>query len=117
MAVVNIHALAYDALRYIRSVCPWDTGTMHDAIDIDRTARGVYEITIGSDPATYAVYTNEPWIADRWNGKPNPNEHWIDKGVLAIVETIARAVGGRVESEGEIERWFNQNYDNAKTTG
>lgn len=26
--------------------------------------------------APYVPYTNEPWLAKKWNGKKNPNEGW-----------------------------------------
>ena len=48
------------------------------------------EISIGglNTPAMrYAALTNLKWIHERWNGKPNPNEGWVE---MAVEETERR---------------------------
>ena len=43
---------------------------------------------IGGEPAPYATYTNEPWISEKWNGKQNPNQGWIQNGISSALPTL-----------------------------
>ena len=41
-------------------------------------------------------YTNEPWVADRWNGKKNKNEGWFEKGFEEAVRKTNQKMQARV---------------------
>ncbi|MBQ0099308.1 MAG: hypothetical protein KBS91_02035, partial [Firmicutes bacterium] len=47
-------------------------------------------IYINEDIAPYMPFTNEKWVAKRWNGKQNPNEQWFDNAVKFIVDEIRK---------------------------
>ena len=53
----------------------------------------------GSDVAPYAVYTNEPWISDRWHGKKNPNEGWLDRSIERAIPGIRNIFSGVYSAE------------------
>ena len=107
---VNLQAEAETAFEYLRSVCPVDTSNMKNTMTLVQTDERTYQIKIGGAKAPYAVYTNEKWIANRWNRKKNPNEKWIDKAVIAIVSDITARYRGKVTSAGDIDRWDNRRY-------
>lgn len=98
------------AMAYLQSVCPVDTSNMKNTMTAVKTSRKRGRIRIGGAKAPYAVYTNEKWIANRWNRKKNPNEKWIDKAVIAIVSGITARYRGKVTSAGDIDRWDNRRY-------
>lgn len=70
--------LAYNALQYA-----WEGTTFH--------------IWIDEEIAPYMVYTNEPWISPRWNGKKNPNEGWWDRLYEDISKRIAQNLNGTIQ--------------------
>lgn len=95
--------LVYEACRILKSVlqarAPYDTGNLAmNSIRIDQN-RG--RVIVGGEIADYAVYTNEPWMSDKWNGKQNPNEGWINKSIEEAVPIIQRVLSGRA-SEKEV---------------
>ncbi len=106
----ELSRVAMQCQKWMKSICPVDTGNMRLNITAIQISSDVWKITIGGDPAPYAVYTNEKWISDKWNGARNPNEKWIDKGVAQFVTYLAEQLGGVVSSEGEKERWENKAY-------
>lgn len=53
-------------------------------------------IVIGGETAPYAIYTNEPWIAERWMGKQNPNQEWIQNAILEVITTIQAIMSGEI---------------------
>lgn len=101
------------ALEYLKVSlqlsAPFDTGNlMLNGIRIDLNQQA---IIIGGEIADYAVYTNEPWIDEKWNGRSNPNEGWIQKGVQQAQQGIFNIFGG-VYSQQEIEDiMYNKNAD------
>lgn len=111
---ITYHSLAgitYKCLEYMRAICPVDTGNMRDTMRANKTGKNAYSVTINPDNlAYYAVYTNEKWIADRWNGRKNPNEKWIDSGVTTFAMYLAQSLGGELTTDGTTERWENKNY-------
>ncbi len=56
-------------------------------------------IKVDSGIAPYAVYTNEPWVSDTWNGAKNPNEGWVERAVYDVVKRIAAKYGGIITKE------------------
>lgn len=70
--------MAFNALRY-------------------RIIGNVVDIYIDESVAPYAVYTNEPWTAKRWKGKPNPNEGWWGRFCEEFSRRLARKLRGKLE--------------------
>lgn len=60
------------------------------------------QVTVGGEPAPYAVYTNEPWISERWHGKQNPNEGWLKYSIERAKPGI-RSIFSGVYSEDDID--------------
>jgi hypothetical protein len=95
---MHLTIIANKASWILRDAAPVDTGNLKEnAIRIVYSSKD--ECTLGVDGfiAPYAVYTNEPWTSPKWNGIPNPNEHWIDNAVKRIAEMIAEQLGGTLE--------------------
>lgn len=57
---------------------------------------GKFYIAIGGEPAPYAPITNE-----KWNGRTNPNEGWIQKSIDLALPYIKRIMSGAI-TENEI---------------
>lgn len=55
---------------------------------------GSPQIVIGGELAPYAVFTNEKWISPKWNGKPNPNEAWIQRACEEAVPILTAIMTG-----------------------
>lgn len=56
-------------------------------------------IVIGGEPAPYAIYTNEPWIADRWHGAVNPNMYWVQSAVEEARPILVSILSGEISEE------------------
>lgn len=110
---VRIEDLAALAQKHLRSVCPERWGNLKGSISVPEIlGEDAAFIKIGGDLAPYAVYTNEKWVAPRWHGKVNPNEHWIDKAVKEIAIDFSAMLGGELNfsEEEEKNRYDNTNY-------
>lgn len=109
---MNLSKIAYDCQKFMRAICPVDTGNMRDTINVNQENESTWVVSIGAPGAPYAVYTNEKWVSPRWKGKPNPNEHWIDQGVRQFVEYLAAHTGGELNyNQSEIDdRLSNKSY-------
>lgn len=66
-----------------------------------------WEVIIGDLAAPYAVYTNEPWIAAKWNGRKNPNEGWVQEAIRDVVPTLQQILSGAI-SESEALQMMSQ---------
>lgn len=74
-----------------RNVSPIKTGNLrYNAMSVEILNGGnTYKIYVKQDIAPYMPYTNEPWVAKRWNGKKNPNEGWWqDKALQAVLQAF-----------------------------
>lgn len=75
---------------------------------------GHWQVVIGGEVAPYAIYTNEPWISPKWNGKENPNLYWVERALEEARTMLSMIVSGEVSEmelnqlQGNIE---NQEYD------
>lgn len=109
---MTLARVAREAFEYIKDICPYDSGNMHNTIRFEKVGKDTYRIRINpNNTAPYAVYTNERWISPKWNFAHNPNEKWIDEGAQSIAHSIAVKLDGSVTSAtGENERWENKNY-------
>jgi hypothetical protein len=68
-------------------------------------SNGLPYIVIGGEPAPYAIYTNEPWISDRWFNKRtgvmavNPNQGWVQQTCLEAKPTLIAILSGTMDLE------------------
>lgn len=76
-------------------LAPRDTGNLaFNSILLEWKSENEVDIYVSEDIAPYMPYTNEPWVADRWNGKQNPNEAWWQNAISQIVEQLNQEFGG-----------------------
>jgi hypothetical protein len=59
-----------------------------------------YEIAIGGEIAPYVVYTNEKWVAEKWNGATNPNENWIQRAIDEAKPTMIQILKSMIDEKG-----------------
>ena len=77
------------------------TGNMrYNASKIRRMDQNTTEMLIDANIAPYVVYTNEPWISPKWNGKKNPNQGWFERATEAVAIELAAMLGGTLERKG-----------------
>ena len=110
--MATLYVLSQTAYKHFKEKAPVDKGNLRDhGITFEKTGVNEYTISIGAPGAPYAVYTNEVWVSPKWNGKKNPNEHWIDKAVTDVVMMIAGMTGGMIAThDGQDDRWLNRSY-------
>ena len=85
---------------WLQVKAPKDTGNL--ALNAIRKAyddNGMPIIVIGGEVAPYAVFTNEPWIDDRWNGAQNPNQGWIQRAIQEAAPTMRIMLSGAMTQE------------------
>lgn len=88
------------ATEMLRDLAPYDTGNLAlNAIQMKVISSREVWIYVSETIAPYMVYTNEPWLADRWNGKKNPNEGWFEAAVDLISEALSDLMEGEVYVE------------------
>lgn len=76
--------------KELQRLSPIDTGNLrYNAIRMEQTSENEIKIFVDESIAPYMVYTNEPWISPKWNGKKNPNEAWFDKAAFTVALWIA----------------------------
>ena len=86
-------------IELLMLLAPKDTGNLaFNAIRLEWVSEKEAVIYVDGDGETgiapYMPFTNEPWVADRWNGKPNPNEAWWQNAISQIVEQLNSEFGG-----------------------
>lgn len=102
MTSEDFAALCDLAFETLQDLAPYDTGNLsRNSIRLIRWSENEAVIYIDKKIAPYMPYTNEPWIAERWKGKKNPNEGWFDAAAELIAELVADL------SEGEITNVTN----------
>lgn len=112
LSAKKMHRIALNCQKHMRELSPVDTGNMQQNISVVQDNPRQYSIKIGGNVAPYAVYTNEKWVSPRWHGRKNPNEKWIDSGVISFVTELTSQLNGELsydEKEAQ-ERWDNKNY-------
>lgn len=85
---------------WLQVKAPKDTGNL--ALNAIRKAyddNGMPIIVIGGEVAPYAVFTNEPWIDDKWNGRQNPNQGWVQRAIEECVPTLQMMLSGSMTQE------------------
>lgn len=87
-------SLCLDIVAIIKENSPYRTGNLrHNAIKFRLISSNKVVIEVNETIAPYMVYTNEPWISPRWNGKTNPNEGWWNRAVERAINETARRLG------------------------
>lgn len=90
-----------DIYRNGKLVRRHSTGNMrYNASKIRRVDQNTTEMMIDANIAPYVVYTNEPWISPKWNGKKNPNQGWFERATEAVAVELAAMLGGTLERKG-----------------
>ncbi len=90
-----VHEACNVLKQVLQARAPYKSG--HLALDSIRTVGN--RVIIGGEIAPYAPFTNEPWTAERWNGKMNPNEKWIQRAIEEALPIIQRVLSGRASDE------------------
>lgn len=97
MTDADFNAVCELAFETLRDLAPYDTGNLsRNAIKLEFTDAKHARIYVSEEIAPYMPYTNEPWLAERLNGKKNPNEGWFDAAAELIAELVADLAGGSI---------------------
>ena len=102
MRTDKFRAMCEEILKFIQEQAPKDTGNLaYNAIKLVQVSEDHIKIYVDCDFKTgiapYMVYTNEPWLSEKWRGKQNPNEHWwnnLISGIIAICGRYGFIQGG-----------------------
>lgn len=91
--------LVLEACRVLKQVlqarAPFDSGNLfRNGIRIVEN-----KVIVGGEIAPYAVFTNEPWTSEKWHGKKNPNEGWVQRAIEEALPLVQRVLGGRATEE------------------
>ena len=93
----QFHQWVSTFVEEFRKTSPIKTGNLRlNAIRYVFVSPTREEVYIDLDIAPYMPYTNEPWVADRWNGKKNKNEGWFQKGFDEAVRKANQKMQARV---------------------
>jgi hypothetical protein len=89
------------ASKYLQQVlkvfAPKDTGNLSlNAIRVVQVEPNKYQIIIGGEIAPYAVYTDSKWIAERWAGKVNPNQGWVNRAIESAKPVLISILSGAI---------------------
>ena len=86
--------------KTFKPLVPYDTGNMATlATKVEKVAENRVRIYVDSAIAPYVVYTNEPWLSQKWKGKKNPNEKWFERAVEMVAQELAAMLGGTLSTE------------------
>ena len=89
------------ASKYLQQVlkvfAPKDTGNLSlNAIRVVQVEPNKWQIIIGGEIAPYAVYTNAEWVAEKWAGKRNPNEGWVNRAIDSAKPVLISILSGAI---------------------
>jgi hypothetical protein len=94
MEVVRV---CMEVVREIRKRAPKDTGNLaYNSIRYEWKGNK-FIIYVDENIAPYMPFTNEPWIHERWNGKPNPNEAWWQYATWIAVRYLIYRLKGTLK--------------------
>lgn len=128
--MVSLEARLEIAASYLSQMlclhAPKDTWNLtFNGIALRQVSPKHWQIIIGGENAPYAVFTNEAWIGDRWNGKKNPNEGWVENTIELGRGFIQSIMNGAVsleelkavdeEIDNQINDKLNANIEYIKT--
>ena len=98
MTIFDLYEACYRVIDEMRrdGWIPIDTGNMaYNAVVVEMASDTEIRIYIDKSIAPYAVYTEYPWLAKRWNNKKNPNEGWWQR----FCEEFARRFAAELRAE------------------
>lgn len=89
--------LCVELYEIIKKHSPIDTGNLRfNAIKFAQTGKNEITIYVNTNIAPYMVFTNEPWISPKWNGKKNPNEAWWNNLASVLATHVAKKLKAKV---------------------
>lgn len=91
--VINACVSIVESMR--ADFVPHDTGNLANHAIKYEIRGNEFVVYVDPDIAPYMPYTTEPWIADSWNGKKNPNEGWWGRFAEEFASRLARALRGK----------------------
>ena len=101
MTKTQLIKIGDECVNLLRQASPIDTGNLrHNAIRAE-VGEDYYKIYVDENIAPYMVFTNEPWLSPKWNGKKNHNEHWFDKVAESIALYVAKRLHGELNKKGD----------------
>ena len=84
-------------LLMTRLVAPKDTWNLaNNGVTLEYVDDRHINVYVNLNIAFYMIYTNEPWLSPKWNGKQNPNEGWWNECGEEIIPNIIEQVFGGV---------------------
>lgn len=84
----------------LQANAPYDTGNLAlNSIRILYDTNGDIFVAVGGEIAPYAVYTNEKWVSDKWNGNANPNEGWIENAIEEAMPLIKEYLSNQLSQQ------------------
>ena len=90
-------SLAYLVLKNLRDSAPKRTGNLaFNAIKIEFKGNEA-RIYIDQSIAPYMIFTNQPWISPKSNGRANPNEYWFNDAAAYTAYFVAGYTGGTLK--------------------
>lgn len=90
--------LCEEALQELRDRAPKRTGNLaYNGVRLVFVSKKEALLYVDETVAPYMPYTNEPWLAERWHGKQNPNEGWFDRAADGIAQMLNRLAGGKLK--------------------
>ncbi len=95
--VINTVNRIVNEMRSHKKWVPRDTGNMADHALIITVTDKLIDISVDPSIAPYVSYTNEPWIAERWNNKKNPNEGWWERFAAEFARRLAKKLRGELK--------------------
>jgi hypothetical protein len=89
----RVRDLAARARVIVMAQAPVRTGNLMNSIRVRYNENG-FTVFIDTNQAEYAVYTTDPWVSPRWQGRANPNEGWFDQAAELLARYVASGLGG-----------------------
>lgn len=99
LTIFDLYEACYRVIDEMRrdGWIPIDTGNMaYNAVVVEMASDTEIRIYIDKSIAPYAVCTESPWLAKRWNNKKNPNEGWWERLCEEFARRLARVLGGEL---------------------
>lgn len=94
--VIDAAKKCVEEMRQVKKWVPRDSGNLANhalRYDITETEMKIY---IDQEIAPYMPYTNEAWLAEKWNGRKNPNEGWWQRFVAEFARRLAKKLRGKI---------------------
>ncbi len=93
----DFYNLCIELYQIIKKHSPIDTGNLRfNAIKFMQTDKNEITIFVDESIAPYMVFTNEPWISPKWNGKKNPNQYWWNNLANILATHVANKLKAKV---------------------